>query len=318
VKFVVSGSLENIKLGTQGSDIRHCPLHHGPIDNIVEHIECFIQMAKLSPYDIHTKTGELKGIILYSTEGDNHIYIRFILRSRESLDRIKKHLPKLRQSCPTILCISANIQPIHQAILEGPEEIFLTSQDFIPYNLGPIQMKLDPQGFVQTNQKVAHELYSTAAHWARELNIHSFAELFSGQGAFSFFMAPIVEKAIGIEINPDAVKRANQVAMENNLHHLQFIAKDASLISSELKNFSPELVLINPPRRGLGEALSLFKSQFFPYLIYSSCNAETLAQDLFQLKHYEILKIQVFDMFPHTHHFETLVLLQLTKPIEES
>jgi 23S rRNA (uracil747-C5)-methyltransferase len=69
---------------------------------------------------------------------------------------------------------------------------------------------------------------------------------------------------------------------------------------------------VNPPRRGLSEATQLILDLLPPYFIYSSCDAKTLAIDLEKLSHkYEIYKIQIFDMFPHTSHFETLVLLKI-------
>jgi 23S rRNA (uracil747-C5)-methyltransferase len=158
---------------------------------------------------------------------------------------------------------------------------------------------------------MAQKLYKTAAQWAKELKIEKFAELFCGQGAFSFFMAPHVRQAVGLEINAAAVAEANATARQRSIANVSFVCADAANAGRELNHLSPDLVLVNPPRRGLGESLALFKEKAWPYLLYSSCSLESLAKDLQELQDlYEIKQVQLFDMFPHTEHFETLVLLK--------
>lgn len=317
-KFSITGSVSNPIIGLtgeseldQGREILNCPLHCPEINQLIQSLPAFIQLANLSPYSIKNRTGELKGVIAYFSSETKQMYLRLVLRSKESLDRIKKHAPTLTQNFPLLTCLSANIQPVAHAILEGEEEVFFTQQDYIDHKIGGIPTKLHPQGFVQTNQDMAKGLYSTAAEWVRDLGSENFMELFSGQGAFSFFIQKYVKKAVGIEINPEAVARANLTAKEMNWNHLQFVAADAASVQDLAVTFGPDVILVNPPRRGLGEAKRIIQKINAPYFIYSSCNAETLAKDLIDLKeNYQIVKAQVFDMFPNTEHFETLVLLR--------
>lgn len=319
-KFTVTGTLENLKIGLtgeleldEGRDIRDCPLHHPVINQLVNTLPEFITLMRLVPYQIKHKAGELKGVIVYHSPESNETYLRFVLRSKESLDRIKKFTPALMEKIPSLKVVSANIQPVAHAILEGETEIFFTSQDFIRHQLGKVALTLHPQGFVQTNQEMAQTLYMTAAQWVKEIAPKRFVELFSGQGAFSFFIQEWVKEALGVEINSEAVERANQTAMNSKFDHLKFIASDAGRVKDLVLKFDPEAILVNPPRRGLGEAISLIQEIKSKYFIYSSCNAETLAQDLEKLKDkFRPVKVQLFDMFPHTDHFETLVLLKST------
>jgi len=72
----------------------------------------------------------------------------------------------------------------------------------------------------------------------------------------------------------------------------------------------PDLVLLNPPRRGAGKDLMQYLENVKPnYVLYSSCNLTSLTEDLTFLSNYQIVKVQLFDMFPHTSHMEILVLL---------
>jgi 23S rRNA (uracil747-C5)-methyltransferase len=317
-KMTITGTLEKPIIGLsgeidldQGREILNCSLHHPFINQLLSFMPEFISLSKLPPYQIKLKKGELKGIIIYFSESSQEAYLRFILRSKESLDRIKKNLPILLREFPQLTSISANIQPIPHAILEGEEEVFFTEKKFIRHRIKDFSLRLAPQGFVQTNQKIAEKLYETAAHWVKELKINKFSELFAGQGAFSFFVSPYIEMGLGIEINSEAVAEASRIADSLNLPHLKFRCADAANVESEVKAFMPDLVLVNPPRRGLGESAEIFCKTIYPYIIYSSCSVDSLARDLEKLSSfYKVVRAQIFDMFPHTEHFETLVLLQ--------
>jgi 23S rRNA (uracil747-C5)-methyltransferase len=316
-KLVVTGTLDNPIIGLwgeenldQGRELLHCPLHLDEINQMLPLIKSFIKEALLPPYEIAQRKGELKGVVIFYSETSKESYLRFILRSKESIDRIRKKATFLFDHIPSLTCLSVNLQPVPHALLEGKEEIFISERKTIKHELQGIHFHLGPEAFVQTNQKVAVELYQTAARWVEELKVSSFLELFCGQGAFSFFAAPHVSRSLGIEINPEAIKNAERTAKELKFSHLRFKSADAGDVKKEIEDFSPEVLLVNPPRRGLGEALPLVLHSGVKELIYSSCSIDSLKKDLSELQaKYEIKKIKIFDMFPQTRHFETLVHL---------
>jgi 23S rRNA (uracil747-C5)-methyltransferase len=318
-KLVVTGTMDNPVIGLwgvenldQGRELLSCPLHLQPINEFLPTIKEFITLCKLEPYQIASKKGELKGLILFHSEGTGESYLRLVVRSKESVDRIKKNHYFLTEKFPGLKCISINIQPVAHALLEGEEEIFVTPVTSIKHKLGEISFSLGPKAFVQTNQAVAEKLYQTSAVWVKESRQLRFMELFCGQGAFSFFCAPFIEEGLGIEINPDAVNEAKKTANQYNYYHLNFKSADAGKIKEEIISFEPDIILVNPPRRGLAETCELLLYSSPPNIIYSSCNYVTLAADLKKLSlNYHIQKMQIFDMFPHTKHFE--VLVQLTR-----
>lgn len=319
-KFSVTGDVNNPIIGLtgedeldQGRELLNCPLHVNQINNILTQIKSFITKANLVPYKIEEKKGELKGLILYYSEHSDQGYIRFIMRSKESIDRMKKHASLFDGT--KWKSISANIQPIPHAILEGPEEVWITTETTIENKLGNFDFTLSPQGFVQTNQGVAEKLYQEASDWIKDLKINRMLELFSGQGPFSFFASDVVHESLGIEINKEAVESANAHALKVGKTHLKFVASDAAVMKELSLKFDPDLVLVNPPRRGLGESINILNEVKSKHLIYSSCNYQTLAKDLVLLKGYKIERIKMFDMFPHTKHFETLVLLRLIERV---
>jgi len=311
-KMVVSGTIDSPVIGIADQEILDCPIHHPELNQLMKKIKKFISRAKIAPYQIETRIGELKFLILFYSPKSDRFYLRFVLRSKEAETRIKKFLPELLAEEPRLEVVSLNLQPIPHALIEGEEEIFLTQKETLTHEIGPFRFELSPQGFVQTNSDISEKLYQTAASWVSELQTQRFLELYSGQGFFSFFAATHISQGLGIEINPKASVAATHFAKELNLLHLSFESMDAKDVDEKAKAFHPDLILVNPPRAGLKESVPLLLSLKAPYLIYSSCDSETLAQDCQNLSsQYEIIRTQIFDMFPQTEHFETLVLLKL-------
>ncbi len=317
-KFIVTGEAQAPVIGLlgqespdQGRELLQCPLHVAEINACLPTVKEFITLANLVPYKISERRGELKGLIFFLSPETRSLYLRFVLRSKESLDRLRKHQSFLMDRVPGLTCLSATIQPVHKAVLEGEEEIFLTEATSIPHRLGPVTLGMDPRAFVQTNQAIAGELYRTAAEWVRASPGDRFLELFCGLGAFSFFSAPYVSEGLGIELNGDAVIAANRSATDLGLHQLKFKEANAEKVGDELKAFAADIILVNPPRRGIGTASELLLAARPQTILYSSCDYTSLAMDLLKLSSgYEVEAAQIFDMFPHTSHFETLVRLR--------
>lgn len=318
-KMVVSGTKDQPVLGILNGqtavDLSACPLYPAAFAPAFALIKSFIQRAALTPYQLEQKQGELKLILLSQSQHSGRFMLRFVLRSKNCLASIQKHLPWLQQQWPELEVCSVNLQPVHMAVLEGPEEIVLTSQELLREELNGIPLYLTPQSFFQTNTAVAAALYATAKQWADPLPGQKLWDLFCGVGGFGLHLASSTQDQLrdltGIEIAPKAIASATRSASELGLTAVKFQALDAAAFAKASED-APDLLLVNPPRRGLGAALCQSVLALQPaWLIYSSCNPETLASDLTLLtQDYQLLKVQLFDMFPHTHHAEVLSLLQ--------
>lgn len=315
-KMVVSGTKEQPVLGILNGqppvDLSACPLYPPSFASAFALIKSFIQRASLTPYQLEQKQGELKLILLSQSQHSGRFMLRFVLRSKNCLASIQKHLPWLQQQWPELEVCSVNLQPVHMAVLEGPEEILLTSQEVLREELNDIPLYLTPQSFFQTNTAVAAALYATARQWAEVIPGQRLWDLFCGVGGFGLHLAQDQNRRLtGIEIAPKAIASATRSASELGLTDVKFQALDAAAFA-KASDYAPDLLLVNPPRRGLGSALCQSVLALQPaWLIYSSCNPQSLASDLAVLNNdYQLLKVQLFDMFPHTEHAEVLTLLQ--------
>ncbi|UIL51232.1 MULTISPECIES: 23S rRNA (uracil(747)-C(5))-methyltransferase RlmC [Pantoea] len=312
-KMVVSGSVERPVFGMvqrdgEAIDLCDCPLYPASFQPVFAALRPFIARAGLTPYNVARKRGELKYLLLTESQ-QGGMMLRFVLRSTTKLEQLRAALPELQQQLPQLMVISANIQPVHMAILEGEQEIALTPAQSLAENFNGVPLWIRPQSFFQTNPQVASALYATARQWVRELSVTSMWDLFCGVGGFGLHCATPEMQLTGIEISAEAIKCAQRSAQMMGLEKVQFAALDSTAFATG-RDAVPQLVLVNPPRRGIGAELCDYLSQMAPdYLLYSSCNPQTLAQDVARLSDYQLSKVQLFDMFPHTAHFEVLALL---------
>ncbi|MGP2542496.1 23S rRNA (uracil(747)-C(5))-methyltransferase RlmC [Yersinia sp. 2541 StPb PI] len=315
-KMVVSGSVERPLLGMlhrDGTpvDLSDCPLYPASFAPVFTVLKTFIARAGLTPYNVARKRGELKFLLLTESTYSGELMLRFVLRSETKLVQLRAALPWLQQQLPQLAVISANIQPVHMAILEGEQEVPLTEQQALPELFNQVPLFIRPQSFFQTNPQVAASLYATARQWVRELDISSMWDLFCGVGGFGLHCASTETQLTGIEINAEAIACARQSAQQLGLKNVSFAALDSTRFATA-ETQVPQLVLVNPPRRGIGAELCDYLAQMAPeFILYSSCNAQTMAKDISLLADYHIERVQLFDMFPHTAHYEVLILLTL-------
>lgn len=325
-KMVVSGSVERPLLGilreqtdpSSAVDLTDCPLYPSEFVALFPVLKDFIARAGLVPYNVAKKKGELKYILLTQSQLDNAVMIRFVLRSELKLPLIEREFADFWAKLPMNSVVSVNIQPQHAAILEGEKEIFLTERRVLAENFNGIPLFIRPQGFFQTNPMVASELYRTAQNWVAQLPIQRLWDLFCGVGGFGLHCAASLQQKnpevalTGIEISASAIASATQSAEQLGLKNVQFASLDSANFALNKQGEHPDLIIVNPPRRGIGKSLADYLNQLAaPYLIYSSCNAQTMAKDFASLTNYQLEKVQLFDMFPHTSHYEVLTFLTL-------
>ncbi len=312
-KMVVSGSVERPLLGMlhrdgTPEDLTDCPLYPPSFEPVFAALKPFIARAGLTPYNVARKRGELKYLLLTESQ-QGGMMLRFVLRSVAKLEQLRAALPWLQQQLPQLKVITANIQPVHMAIMEGEQEIFLSDQQALAENFNGVPLWIRPQSFFQTNPMVASQLYATARDWVRALPVNHMWDLFCGVGGFGLHCATPQMRLTGIEIASEAIACAKQSAAQLGLTNLHFQALDSTQFATHEDDI-PQLVLVNPPRRGIGAELCDYLSRMAPpYIIYSSCNARTMAADIDRLQGYRLERVQLFDMFPHTAHYEVLTLL---------
>jgi len=317
-KMVVSGTADAPLLGILGPDgtgvdLRDCALHTPGLQAALPVLAAFVTRAALSPYDVGARRGELKHLVVTESP-DGELMVRFVLRSQESVARIRKHLPGLVERLPRVAVASVNLQPEHKAVLEGEREILLTERATLSMRVNGIELHLRPQGFFQTSTAMAAALYSQARDWVDARSPGTVWDLYCGVGGFALHAAGPGRTVTGVELSTEAVAAASASAEElgvagDGRSRVRFEVGDATAWATA-QPAAPDLVVVNPPRRGIGTELAgWLQDSGARHLVYSSCNATTLARDLAAMPGLVPVEARLLDMFPNTTHYEVVVVL---------
>lgn len=332
-KMVVSGRAGAPVLGIldgagAGVDLRDCPLHVPVLRAALGVLADFVGHLGLEPYDVPRRRGELKHLLVTASP-DGDLMVRFVLRSHRHVGELRAALPGLRRALPGLAVASANIQPVHQAVLEGPEEVVLTEEPGgdrllmrlrLPGSGVELPLWLPTRSFFQTNTAVAEALYDQARQWALAPADDGGAgplrvwDLFCGVGGFALALAGPGRQVLGVELSASAIDGARDSAhlMRLGPELVRFEAGDARVLdpgAASALGGAPHLLVVNPPRRGIGELSAAVEASGVERVLYSSCNPASLAADLEAMPSLRVVRARLFDMFPHTDHAEVLVEL---------
>lgn len=166
-------------------------------------------------------------------------------------------------------------------------------------------LQLHPGSFVQTNTDIAAQLYTQAREWVDDLAPESIWDLYCGAGGFALACAAPGRRVTGVDVTSfGGTDPAQDV-------RVRFVTADATAFAQAADpDDYPGLVILNPPRRGIGTVLARWlDASGISHVLYSSCNADSLARDLAAMPSFRIAQARLFDMFPHTEHHEVLTLL---------
>lgn len=178
---------------------------------------------------------------------------------------------------------------------------------YITEKLGNYKYLVSPDSFFQININTCFKLYSKIKEYVKTNK--TVLDLYCGTGSISIFVSEN-NNILGIEVNEYAIKDAIENAKLNNIKNIDFICGESGKTLNNI-NFKPDVIIVDPPRAGLSkEAIDNIFKLSSKELIYVSCDPMTLVRDLNLLnKHYEIIELTPYDMFPNTKHVECLTYM---------
>jgi 23S rRNA (uracil1939-C5)-methyltransferase len=298
-------------------DIKECWLMDDINNKIRNTVRKYAEDNRFTYYDIKEHTGFLRNIIVrYCTTGELMVNMVFGQDDRESMKMIKKILDHLLENIPSISTLLFTINKKWNDSIYDLEPQVHYGKGYITEMLGEFRFKISPKSFFQTNTRQAEKLYQVAADFAGLTGSEVLYDLYCGTGSIGIFLSKHSKKIIGVDVVEESITDAKENALLNNIEHAEFFAGDViQICNAEFfkQHGHPEVVITDPPRAGMHEKLiqKLLEIEA-PKIVYVSCNVATQARDITLLgEKYEVKKIQPLDMFPHTHHIECVVLLEL-------
>lgn len=231
-------------------------------------------------------------------------------------------IPPLNQAYQTLrfdLCPQASRQAKEYKLLATDQGVWLNNEAINhttqqpSYTIDGLQLHFEPTGFIQVNESVNLDLIHTAIEWLSPQHNGHLLDLFCGIGNFSLPLATKFKQVTGVDLDATAIAFAERNAKTNNLDNTDFFSADLFQPFDHQAWWQQtyDAILLDPGRQG-AQYVCQQLSQQTNTLLYVSCNSSTLIRDLKILEQhgFRLKKAAVFDMFPHTSHYESMVLLQ--------
>lgn len=295
-----------------------CMTEDEKADEIIGTIRRLLKNFKLRPYNEDTGRGFLRHVLVKRGFKSGQIMVVLVTGTRD-FPKKKDFVATLLKIHPEITTVVQNVNNQKTSMVLGNRSEVLFGDGYITEQLGDFSFRISPKAFYQINPIQTEVLYNTTLEFAGLTGKETVIDAYCGTGTIGIFASPKAKKVVGVELNPDAVKDARVNAKLNSAENTEFYNADAGefLADAAVSNEKYDVVIMDPPRSG--STVKFLKSvvKLAPKtVVYVSCNPETLARDLMFLVRngYKVKKIQPVDMFPHTNHVETVVLLSHKKP----
>lgn len=200
---------------------------------------------------------------------------------------------------------TTNISNNIKGIILNDEVIY--GNDYFYEEINNIKYKVSYKAFFQVNRNVASKMFKLVEDFTN--NNDCVLDLYSGVGTLGLSASQKAKNVLGVEINKDAVKDANENTVINKLNNAKFIYSDASNIKNIDVAFNK--LIVDPPRAGLSrEVIDFIKFKLPDEIMYISCDYHTQARDLKLLDSYEIIDLYICDLFSYTYHVECICFLR--------
>ncbi len=327
-----------------------CAIQHEPNSRVASGVVRVAAAFGLSIYDERSQAGFLKNIIVKNALGTGQVMVVLITNGarfaggracgRQFAERIADQFPEVRSVVQLIVDAAGDTQHVARGISRHgkasmgsnhPESnaIVLWGEPAIVDVLDGLKFRISATSFFQVNPSQTVTLYRKAVEYAGLTGRECVLDAYSGVGTVSLFMARAAREVYGIESVRDAVHDARANAELNAITNARFVEGRVEQVLPALLHdgIAFDVAMVDPPRAGCdreallalaGEATELDGARALggvPRIVYISCNPSTLARDLAILSGlgYRTAEVQPVDMFPHTHHVETVVLMSRVK-----
>ncbi len=297
-------------------NIEKCYLQTDPSNSIRNGLREFCLQNQFGFFDIRKQEGLMRNLIIrIASESEIMVIVQFFYEDKESIGLIMNYL---KNSFPQISSLLFIVNSKGNDTIFDQNIITFSGKDHIVEQMEGLKFRVGPKSFYQTNSNQAFELYKITRQMADIQPNDIVYDLYTGTGTIANFVAKQAQKVIGVEYIEMAIEDAKVNSQINGIENTSFFAGDMAKVLNDdfiKKNGKPDVVITDPPRAGMDEKVvqMLLKIES-KSIVYVSCNPATQARDLAILDaKYEIRDVQPVDMFPHTHHVENIVKLELKK-----
>ena len=264
-------------------------------------------------YDEITGEGLVRHVLIRSAFATGERMVCLVLNG----DQIpgQEELAEQLRKISGMTSVMGNINRERSNVILGNRVFLIWGKTYITDKIGDVSYQISPLSFYQVNPVQTQKLYETALSYAGLTGTETVWDLYCGIGTISLFLARKAKKVYGVEIVPQAIADARRNAKLNNIQNAEFfVGKSEEVLPAyyQKNGGTADVIVVDPPRKGCDETLLDTITRMAPArVVYVSCDPATLARDLKYLcgRGYQVEKVQPVDMFGHTVHVETVVLM---------
>ena len=294
-------------------ELEECLLAPVAVDKARQAVVDACRDLGLAAHDQRSHTGLLRHLQVRHGRASDDLFLNLFVSARFAAE--KDLAARVAAVQPyTSFAITVNDSLGDAATGDGPHMI--EGPDFFREELAGVRLHVPATAFLQTNSQVCDVLYRTALEFADPDAERDAYDLYCGIGSISLVLARQAGHVHGIEIQPEAIVAAQKNARLNGIENVTFAAGDVRRLLKELLAASPAppaVVVVDPPRAGMArKSVDRAAGLGADRIVYVSCNPTTLAANGAQLAElgYRLARVAPVDMFPQTHHIETVALFE--------
>lgn len=298
-------------------DVPSCLLQRPEADGAGRAVKGWMERFAVPAYDEVSHTGLVRHVYVRTNRSGQSLIC--LICNGEKLPHEPELIDALREAVPQAVGVVLSVNRDKTNVILGKQYRTLWGQDYLYDTLCSLSFKLSVPSFFQVNPEQTEVLYRKAAEFAGLTGGETVVDLYCGTGTISLVLAKQAGQVIGAEIVPSAIEDARENARRNGLENTEFICADAKEAAAELarRGLRPDVISVDPPRKGMAEEVIGHIAAMAPRrVVYVSCDPATLARDCkrFEALGYRTLRAEAVDMFPRTHHIETVAQLIRVAP----
>ena len=290
-------------------DVNSCLLHPDWVEKLLIIIKTYIAKYKIRAYDTLTKQGTIRYIVARVL--DNDIMLTLVTTTNNFAGREYLYA-KLKEVFKNVsLYVNIN-KRTDKLVFDSDKFKHLLGEKYLTSTICGVKYSISPNSFLQVNLDICKAMYQKAFEWLELNKNDNLLDLYSGIGITSIYFAKYAKEVTSIEYNKDATDMAVINKQKNSVENLKIFTGPCEDVLGKLDLSKFNKVFLDPARMGMEEnTIKYILDSNIERMVYMSCSYETLARDIKYLSQkYTVEKIQTYDMFPQTHHVETLVCLQ--------
>lgn len=283
------------------------------IDAAIITVRNILERFNVKAYNERENTGFIRHIVIRRGHYSHEMMIILVTRT-ERFFKGMEIAKVIKEELPEVVSVIQNINPEKTNVIMGREEKVLVGKPTITDTLLGKTYRISSQSFYQVNTTQTEVLYQTAIDFAELTKEDIVVDAYCGIGTIGLSLAEKVKHVYGVEVVPQAIEDAKANAQANGIENANYEVGKAEKIMPRWarEDIKPTVIFVDPPRKGLDEKFVEASAAAAPEkIVYISCNPATLARDLRRYEDlgYHAVKVQPVDLFPQTHHVESVTLL---------